>query len=331
MASSTNNNDRTVAVTGASGFIASHIVKQLLEKGYRVRGTVRDPKDPKKVAHLTSLPGAAERLQLFKADLLDGPEAFDEVFTGAEGVFHTASPLSGKTEDEYVKPALNGTLNVLKAVEKHPEVKQVMLTSSWAALGGGKGKLPDDHVFSEKDWSNEDDQRAAKSYYSLSKTLAERAAWDFAKGKNFKLTTFNPTLVCGYMLQPTINDSVSPIAKILTGEQKTISKSGSGLIYVGDVAAAHIAAFENPESEGRHLLTSVSVPWRVVVERLREITKGKNYPIPTEMSSEGSDYKVTMFDVSKVEKLLGRKLTGLDTMLKDTVASLERQGALKSQ
>ncbi|KAK4278711.1 hypothetical protein QN277_016519 [Acacia crassicarpa] len=137
---------RVVCVTGASGFIASWLVKLLLLRGYTVKATVRDPNDSKKVQHLLELEGARERLSLMKADLLE-EGSFDSAVEGCEGVFHTASPVSVDVKDpqtELIDPALKGTLNVLKSCAKSPSLKRVVLTSSIATmLFNGKPRTPD--------------------------------------------------------------------------------------------------------------------------------------------------------------------------------------------
>ncbi|MCI27978.1 cinnamoyl-CoA reductase 1-like, partial [Trifolium medium] len=135
-----------VCVTGASGYIASWIVRFLLHRGYTVKATVRDPNDPKKIDHLLKLDGAKERLKLFKANLLE-EGSFDSVVEGCEGVFHTASPFYHDVKDphtELIDPALKGTLNVLNSCAKSPSLKRVVLTSSIAAVAyNGKPRTPD--------------------------------------------------------------------------------------------------------------------------------------------------------------------------------------------
>lgn len=137
---------QVVCVTGASGYIASWIVKFLLHRGYTVKATVRDPNDSKKVDHLLNLDGAKERLHLFKANLLE-EGSFDSVVQGCHGVFHTASPFYHDVKDpqvELLDPAVKGTLNVLKSCVNSPTLKRVVLTSSIAAVAyNGKPRTPD--------------------------------------------------------------------------------------------------------------------------------------------------------------------------------------------
>ncbi|WKA01731.1 hypothetical protein VitviT2T_019998 [Vitis vinifera] len=188
---------KVVCVTGASGYIASWLVKLLLQCGYTVKATVRDPRQISsqlqnfsfptplaiKTEHLLALEGAKERLHLFKANLLE-EGSFDSVVDGCDGVFHTASPVVMIVDDpqaQLIDPALEGTMSVLGSCAKVPSVKRVVVTSSMASVAfNGKPLAPDvlvdeswfsDPVFCEK----------SKLWYMLSKTLAEEAAWKFAK------------------------------------------------------------------------------------------------------------------------------------------------------
>ena len=143
-----------VLVTGASGYIASYIVRDLLAEGYTVRGTVRDPNKVAELAHLRAMPGAPERLELVAADLLT-PGAFDPHMSGCATVMHTASPYKLDVKDpqkDLVEPALLGTQNVLEAVARSSTVKRVVLTSSMAAI---TDEPDENHVLTEADWNTE--------------------------------------------------------------------------------------------------------------------------------------------------------------------------------
>ncbi|KAL3681253.1 hypothetical protein R1sor_024209 [Riccia sorocarpa] len=148
---------KIVAVTGANGYVASWLVKVLLEQGYHMRGTVRNPDDTAKVGHLLELPGAKERLTLHKADLLE-EGAFDDIFTGVEGVFHLAQPTRlGPDEDrekDMVHPAVQGTIDVLSSAAKARTVKRVVYTSSHGILSMSEAAtFPEDsHVVVDESW-----------------------------------------------------------------------------------------------------------------------------------------------------------------------------------
>lgn len=249
-----------VLVTGASGFIAGSVVKLLLERGYEVRGTVRSLADKAKVSHLRD---TFPSLELFAADLLT-EGSFDKACEGAQYVLHTASPFQLTVSDpqkDLVDPALNGTLNVLKAAAKSGTVKRVVVTSSCAAVAW-QATPPDDKVWTEEDWN--EDSTLENAPYRLSKTLAERAAWQFVnegegKGK-FDLAVINPSFVLGPPLSArTDSESVRAVKGFLSGtvkEQGGCRPSCFGCVDVRDVALAHVLAMEKAEAGGHRFIVS---------------------------------------------------------------------------
>ncbi|KAI9078279.1 hypothetical protein K1719_039781 [Acacia pycnantha] len=266
---------KVVCVTGASGFIASWLVKFLLLRGYFVRGTVRDPNDSSKTEHLLKLEGAKERLSLIKANLSE-EGSFESAVEGCDGVFHTASPVSLSAKDpqgELIEPAVKGTLNVLKSCAKSPSVKRVVLTSSMAAVSCNGKPLTSDVIVDETWFS---DPEVCKQYsqewsgYVLSKTLAEEAAWKFAKENNIDMVTINPTMVIGPLLQPTINTSAGAVLILLNGA-KTFPNNAFGWVNVKDVANVHIQAFENPSANGRYCLAESVKHYSEVVNTLHQL------------------------------------------------------------
>ncbi|KAG0568141.1 hypothetical protein KC19_7G189600 [Ceratodon purpureus] len=242
---------KTVCVTGASGFIASWVVKLLLERGYIVRGTVRNPEKSK---HLLELPGAGERLKLVEADLLK-PGAFDSAVQGCDGVFHTASPFFHKNvtdpDAQLIDPAVKGTLNVLESCAK-AKPRRIVLTSSVAAVSYTP-KKEGASVVDESFFSDPDLCRKEQRWYVLSKTLAELAAWDYVKEHNLDMVTINPTMVIGPVLQSAMNTSTETVLEYLNGTTKTFANFCLGWVGVKDVAMAHILAYEKPEAEGRYI------------------------------------------------------------------------------
>ncbi|KAK1431310.1 hypothetical protein QVD17_07767 [Tagetes erecta] len=314
---------KTVCVTGASGYIASWLVKFLLERGYTVKASVRDLKDPKKTDHLVKLDGAKERLHLFKANLLE-EGSFDAAVDGCEGVFHTASPFYHKVTDpqtELIDPAVKGTLNVLGSCSKASSVKRVVVTSSIAAVAyNGKPRTPD--VIVDETWFTDPNLcRETKMWYVLSKTLAEEAAWNFAKEKGLDMVTINPAMVIGPLLQPTLNTSAEAIANLLNGSQ-TYPNSSFGWVNVKDVANAHIQAFEIPSANGRYCLVERVAHHSEIVEILR-----KNYP-SFHLPQKCADDKpfVPIYQVSKEKaKSLGIDYIPLEQSIKETVESLKEK------
>ncbi|KAH9789855.1 Epimerase domain-containing protein [Citrus sinensis] len=257
---------KVVCVTGASGYIASWLVKLLLSRGYTVKASVRDPNDPKKTRHLLALDGASERLQLFKANLLE-EGSFDSIVDGCDGVCHTASPFYHDAKDpqvELLDPAVKGTLNVLNSCAKFPSIKRVVLTSSMAAvLNTGKPRTPD--VVVDETWFSD-----PELWYPLSKTLAEDAAWKFAKEKSIDLVTINPAMVIGPLLQPTLNTSAAAVLSLIKGAQ-TYPNVTFGWVNVKDVANAHIQAFEVPSANGRYCLVERVSHYSEIVNIIREL------------------------------------------------------------
>ncbi|CAN1190364.1 Phenylacetaldehyde reductase [Linum perenne] len=217
---SSNGEGKVVCVTGASGYIASWLVKLLLHHGYTVNATVRDDRDPKKTGHLLELDGAKERLRLYRADLLE-EGSFDSAVRGCDGVFHTASPVSFSAVDpqkEILDPAIKGTLNVLKSCAKSPSIKRVIVTSSTASMLNTGKPVTEDTVADETWFSDPAVCEQHKNWYPLSKTLAERVAWEFAKENNIDLITMHPGIVNGPFLQPSLTFSIEIVLNLVNGQ-----------------------------------------------------------------------------------------------------------------
>ncbi|KAI6173805.1 NAD dependent epimerase/dehydratase family protein [Aphelenchoides besseyi] len=244
-----------VLVTGASGYIASHCVQQLLDLGYTVRGTVRSLKNEVKVQPLRELKNAAERLELQEADLNDA-DPWLNVVEGCDYVLHVASPFTLDDNETLIPIAVNGTLNVLKACSKASTVKKVVLTSSCAAVNEGHDE--EERAFNEEDWTNIESPKVMN--YAKSKT----AAWDFLKdneGHQFKLTCLNPTFVIGPLLTNTLGASVTTMKKFLNFEVPGIPPLQMGMVDVRDVARAHILAMQRPETDGERILITTESWW----------------------------------------------------------------------
>lgn len=214
-----------VCVTGASGFIASELVANLLARGLRVNGTVRALA---KASHLAALPGAAERLTLFEADLLGDGAAFDPAIAGCCVVFHTACPFivtaraAELGESFFVQPAVKGTEAVLAACARAggAALRRVVLTSSCAAIF--KKNVPADHCYDEATWNDPEELATRKMWYSIGKTLQERAAWAFvdAQKPSWDLVAINPCMVAGPARQPALNASLENVLDLLNGSKE---------------------------------------------------------------------------------------------------------------
>ncbi|KAK8661111.1 hypothetical protein V6N13_052011 [Hibiscus sabdariffa] len=248
---------KTVCVTGASGYIASWLVKLLLLRGYTVKASVRDPNDPRKTQHLLELEGAETRLKLLKANLLE-EGSFDSVVEGCEGVFHTASPFYHDVVDpqaELIDPAVKGTQNL--HIGRKPRTPDVVVDENW---------------FSDPDYLE-----GSKLWYTLSKTMAEDSAWKFSKAKGIDMVTINPAMVIGPLLQPTLNTSAAAILNLIKGAS-TFPNASFGWINVKDVANAHIQAFEIPSASGRYCLVERVVHYSEIVNILRDLYPSLQLP-----------------------------------------------------
>ncbi|KAL8156464.1 phenylacetaldehyde reductase-like isoform X2 [Apium graveolens] len=314
---------KTVCVTGASGFIASWLVKLLLQRGYTVKASVRDPDDPKKTAHLLALEGAKERLQLFKANLQE-EGSFDAAVAGCEGVFHTASPFTNTVDDpqaELIDPAVKGTLNVLGSCAKTPSVKRVVLTSSAATVAYNyKPKTPD--VVVDESWfADLEFCKRRKMWYVVSKILAEDAAWKFVREKGIDMVTINPSMVIGPLLQPTLNTSASAILKLINGAQ-TYPNVSYGWVNVKNVVNAHILAYETPSANGRYCVVERIVHHSGLVDILRKL-----YP-SLQLPDKCADDKpfVSTYQISKDKaKSLGISFIPIEDSIMEIVESLKEK------
>ena len=336
-----------VCVTGATGFVASWLVKELLERGdVTVRGTVRKVGS---ADHLRVLPGAKERLELVEADLT-APESFEPAVRGCAVVFHTASPYIIQVDDpqrDLVDPAVNGTLGVLRACTKASEVLRVVLTSSMAAVTDEPDST---RVLTEADW-NEKSTLQRNPYY-LSKALAERAAWDFVAREKppFDLVALNPFMIMGPSLSPGLNVSNKIIADLTNGVYPGILSFTWGIVDVRDVAHAHVRAAEVPDAKGRYLLVQEpAVSMRTIVGWLRDAGYGERTRLPSrsmdnavgnllvklnslaQPAGVGSYLRthigrVPRFDASKARRELGMTFRPSFETVIDTARDLERHG-----
>lgn len=252
-----------VLVTGGSGYVASWIVRYLLEDGHTVRATVRDPDKPTGLEHLHRLAEAHPgRLTLHRADLLD-EGSFTDAMAGCELVVHTASPfLIGKLRDpqeQLVRPALEGTRNVLTSVNATPSVKRVVLTSSVVAIHGDNADMRGKETFTEADWNTT--SSVEHQPYPYSKTVAEKEAWAMCQAQDrWDLVTIHPGLVLGPALTTvSVSGSMSTM-KMFTDYSLATGAPDlkMGIVDVRDVARAHIAAGFTPSAQGRYITNAAT-------------------------------------------------------------------------
>ncbi|KAI5072380.1 hypothetical protein GOP47_0012486 [Adiantum capillus-veneris] len=318
-----------VCVTGGSGFLASWLIKLLLERGYHVRATVRDPDDFTKTAHLFSLAHGRERLELFKADLLD-EGCFDTIVENCEGVFHTASPVNMVTinpEEELIKPAVKGTLNVLRACAMSKSVRRVLLTSSMAAVVSSITNNQETPTVYESTWSDQSHWRAKRFWYGLSKLLAEEAALCFAKEKGIDLVTIVPGMIAGRCLQPNLDTASKLVMEILTGKRSFLQNVAHAWVDVRDVAEAHILAFETPLASGRYLCAREVMDSPTLLEILL-----KHYQLPKPVLQSFVDKPLPSAPVFKVSirklESLGINLKPIEDAIMESIECLIERGLL---
>lgn len=334
-----------VLVTGASGFIASHIVRLLLARGYRVRGTVRSLSREKETLHVRALPGA-ERLTLVEADLLvEG--SFDDAARGCSHVLHTASPYVLDAKDpqhDLVDPAVKGTRNVLASCQRAGSVNRVVVTSSMAAI---TDEPETDRVLTEADWNTK--STLQRNAYYLSKTLAEREAWRFVEEDRpgFDLVTINPFLVIGPSLSPGLNTSNQLFVDLLKGTYPGVMNLSWGFVDVRDTALAHVLALENVAAKGRYICAAGTIGMREVVALLERNGWGEGHKLPwLGLDCKVGDFAVKLssylqpagvgsylrthvgrtprFDNGKIKRDLGLELRPLERSILDTLEDLAR-------
>ncbi|MEM1199782.1 MAG: NAD-dependent epimerase/dehydratase family protein [Pseudomonadota bacterium] len=277
-----------VLVTGATGYLAGWLVKRLLDEGFTVHGTVRDPSNQSKVAHLHKLaedsPGA---VKLFKADLLD-EESYREAMTGCRVVFHTASPFTTKFSNakrDLVDPAVKGTRNVLESVHDTASVERVVVTSSCAAIYGDNSdvaKAPG-RVLTEEIWNTT--SSLSHQPYSYSKTQAEKAAWEMAGAQDrWSLVTINPSLILGPgVAGAQVSESFNIVKQLGDGTmQAGVPAFEIGMVDVRDVAEAHLRAGFIKDAEGRHIVSHQTKSLLELGQDLREAF-GRGWPFPTRL------------------------------------------------
>lgn len=251
---------KPVMVTGANGYVASWLVKRLLDEGITVHAAVRNPNNEEKLSHLKEAAEASNgEIKFFQGDLMK-EGSYKEAMEGCELIYHTASPFTTDVKDpqkELIDPAVNGTANVLNSANEVSSVKRVVVTSSCAAIytdaidsvNAPGGKL------TEEIWNT----TASLDYqpYSYSKTLAEKKAWEIVESQNrWDLVTINPCLVVGPALNPhnTTSETVNILKMLGGGDMKMgAPKMGVGIVDVRDVAEAHFKAGLTPEAKGRYI------------------------------------------------------------------------------
>lgn len=272
-----------VVVTGIGGFLGGHIAARLLLGGYDVRGTLRSLKRAGAVeVDIRRFANASGRLSFVEADLLSDA-GWREAMAGAQYVMHAASPFPPslpKHEDDLIAPAREGTLRVLQAAHR-AGVRRVVVTSSVAAINYGRGTPP----FTEEDWTDIDGPLTGP--YHKSKTLAERAAWDFAGREGLEMAVINPGMVFGPILGRRVGTSTGMIRNLLKGKYPALPDFRVSVVDARDAAQAHVLAMTIPEAAGQRFIAAADMlSMRDIAKILRqsfpaEATHVPRLPLPT--------------------------------------------------
>ncbi|MBX7452189.1 NAD-dependent epimerase/dehydratase family protein [Mycolicibacterium sp. 3033] len=298
----------SVLVTGAAGYVGSHLVNQLLAQGYRVRAAVRTPQRADDVRQT-----AAGELEFAYADL-NSDDGWADAVADTDVVMHVASPFPAgnpRTDDEVIVPARDGALRVLRHA-RDAGCARVVMTSSFAAVGYSPST---DQRWNEEDWTDPADDNSA---YIRSKAIAERAAWDFVNrdGQDLELTTIVPTGIFGPTLGPHLSTSVQIVRSMLTGDPPPAGQY-FGVVDVRDVADAHVRAMTTEDAAGERFLVVADEPAVTFAELARLVG------VDTAENVEGTRPQISN---AKAKQILGWQPRPLEETIRDTVTSLKDLG-----
>ena len=341
----------TVLITGASGYIGKHTTLQLLNQGYKVRASVRSLSKSAEVKnavkpHLLDSSDLDSRLTFVELDL-EKDSGWDSALKDIDVLMHTASPFpiaSPKDENELIRPAVDGTLRALKAA-KSAGVNRVILTSSNAAVYGcdlpaGKSE------YDETMWTDVN-HPIGRVAYTKSKTLAEKAAWDFIKTQapQIELTTINPVLVLGAPLDNNFGSSISVVERIMKGKDPMLPDLRFSIVDVRDVAQMHVEAIKNDETKGERILAaSQTFSFVEIAKYIKSIypkSKIKTGKAPSALIKFLSLFdgeikavlpllgKPMITSNKKAQKILGIKFIPVEVTLKESAAYLVKNGFIK--
>ncbi|HWA17954.1 MAG TPA: NAD-dependent epimerase/dehydratase family protein [Devosia sp.] len=333
-----------VLVTGATGYVGKWCVVKLLEKGYRVRGTVRSADKAAQVrATIAAVaPDAVSRLDLVEADIL-ADKGWQEAMQDVVAILHTATVVRAdepRDSSIVVRPAIEGTERILRFA-RDAGIKRVVLTSSIATVGYGHGHTRGRRTYDETYFTNLENMRWTWAY-CLGKTKAEQAAWAYAKTNGLDLTTIHPGAIIGPALDKDASVSVGMVSGLLQNATPALPSNGYSIIDVRDVADMHVSALEKLEAVGqRYLATAEYTPFTKVADILREA-----YPDRTIVKRTAPDWIIKLvaafggparqiindignekiFDGRKGEALMGHRYIAAKRSILDTAESVDRLG-----
>ncbi len=305
-----------VLVTGATGFIASHTILALINKGYDVRGTARSASKAEQLnATLSAYAGKPIQIELVSADLTKD-DGWAEAMDGVTYLQHLASPIPSnlpRDPNDLIIPAKEGALRALKAA-KAAGVKRAVMTSSMASIAYGWGDNRP-AILDESHWSNPDNIKD-NTAYTRSKTIAEKAAWDYIQGDGagLELATINPVAVLGPAMSGDVSASLELVTQPMLNKVPAFPKLTFGIVDVRDVALAHVAAMEKPEAAGQRFLVGDKILSFVQIgEILREAYPDRKLP------------------KGELPSWLVRFLTLVNPTLKQIVPELEKERSFSNE
>ncbi len=314
--------EKKICVVGCSGFVGSHVTAQLLERGYDVRGTLRDPNGAK-AQWLRSEIGEPPRLELVAAELGD-PASLAAALSGCDGVISCAG--TETQEPETIDLMVGGARAILAAAEEEGMAAAVFTSSTGSTNPPGG----DPEVKNEVDhWSDPDAQQAAGKFSPAAKTLMDREIVARNDAGGLRACTFNPSMITGPAFSPEPTGGMRFVAAVLSGERmKDGAPNGSmSFIDVRDLAALHIAALENETARGRYFGVKRSWHWVEVLQTLEQVCHERGIAYAAPPPPEGELARPTTFDLSR-QKSLGVEVRDLPAMFHGVLDELERRGML---
>lgn len=326
----------TVLITGANSYVASHVVKLALDKGYQVRGTVRTKSSGDKL--IAAFPEHSTKLSYSLVSDITKPDLYATCLDGVDGVIHVASPFTFQPKDlaqDMLEPAKAGSLAILEAVQKYgPSVRRVINVSSFAAVVNLSKGLRPGYTYSEKDWNPTTWDEAANSdavvAYCASKAIAERAMFDWVESNktsiNFSLTSVCPPWVFGpYATPPDDLNHISESLKFLwnlVGAKSVPDTDFAGFVDVRDLAQAIFKAYENPDAAGQRFLLGSKFSYQIAADVIRKEFPELSDKVPVGSPGSGEKEDTYSLDTTKVRKTLGLEFTPVNITVKDTMAQL---------
>ena len=323
---------RTICIAGASGLVGANLTKAVLERGYRVRGTLRDSSDAERTKHLYALNGASDRLELLSAEM-SHPGAFDQALSNADAVFiaclipmyfgPSGTPAremdDAQGEKEIVMPTVDGCLNILQSAYA-AGIKDILICSSTSSTNP---KNPVARKNEIEHWSDRAHQYAQKKYTSAAKTVMEPAAMEFCAQHGMRLSIFLPTLMLGPAVLPEHAERgfQGILRNMLQGgapRHDKIPNDSSSMIHVQDLALLFLAAYENAEASGRYFGVYDSWHWEDIYAERETLMPEARMPAPVSESK----LPPTGFDFTRRDAL-GVPLRDIPTILRETVESLK--------